>query len=101
MCPIVPTFTCGLVRSNFSFAIISSSLSSSLFARPTLRFADDFVSHAARHFLIAREMHRVLGSALRARSHMRRVSEHFRQWNDGLDDLRACAVLHTFNAPAA
>src|SRR4029079_4262965 len=101
MCPIVPTFTCGFVRSNFSFPIISSSLSSSLFVRPALRFADDFVSHAARHFLIAREMHRVLGSALRARYYQRRVSEHFRQWHDGLDDLRARAVLHAFNAPTA
>src|ERR1035437_5327442 len=28
MCPIVPTFTCGLDRSNFSLPIVSSSLSS-------------------------------------------------------------------------
>jgi hypothetical protein len=25
MCPIVPTFTCGLFRSNFSFAMIAPS----------------------------------------------------------------------------
>src|SRR4029079_2139531 len=101
MCPIVPTFTCGFVRSNFSFPILSSSLSSSLFVRPTLRFADNFVSHAARHFLITREMHRVLGTALRARSHMSRIPEHCRQRNDVLDHLRARAVLHPLNAPTA
>src|SRR3954452_4824633 len=44
MCPIVPTFTCGLLRSNFSFAILlylpprqhASSFQSTLCCCPTL-----------------------------------------------------------------
>src|SRR5690349_16255642 len=121
MCPIVPTFTCGFVRSNFSFAIISSSsaLSYRLLALspklvrvpraplpakpllPALRLAYNFVGYAARHFFVAREVHRVFRAALSRRSHVRCISEHLCQRNDGLDHLRTSAVLHAFNASAA
>src|SRR5690242_13887567 len=38
MCPIVPTFTCGLLRSNFSFAMIASkSLELRVILRPQCR----------------------------------------------------------------
>jgi len=34
MCPIVPTFTCGLLRSNFSFAITMTSTDYNLNVSP-------------------------------------------------------------------
>src|SRR5512138_655631 len=75
-CPIVPTFTCGFVRSNFALpmlAILWLSLcvrswpAARLAARlrpSTLQLRDDLVSLRLRHFLVARELHRVDGPPL-------------------------------------
>src|SRR5208282_1638586 len=65
-----------------------------------LRLGDDLFRHMTRGLFIARKMHRVLGASLRAGTHMRRVPEHLRQRNDGLDDLRTGAMLHAFDASA-
>src|SRR6201996_7491696 len=101
MCPIVPTFTCGFERSNFSFAIASSLgpfRELSLFPGPladpqsqnrllALAASDDLVRHAAGRFFIPREVHRVVGAALGGRAHVRRVAEHLAQRHIRLDDL--------------
>src|SRR6266478_8342536 len=116
MCPIVPTFTCGLLRSNFSLAMsVPFSVpvfglcyarfaggtgetpvptqSKSLPCWATLILGNDLFRYVARRFFVTREVHRVLGAALGRRAHVRRVSEHFGERHDGLDDLRAGAVL--------
>src|SRR5579862_1493148 len=46
-------------------------------------------------------MHGVSRATLRAGAHMRGVTKHFRQRHDGLNHLRTCTMLHTFNAAAA
>src|SRR5262245_57088094 len=87
-CPIVPTFTCGFVRSNFAFAIgnhlrrtaINLSgrelpeLQHNAAASPprlTLRLRDDLVRHRLRQRLVPGELHRVHGAPLRDRAHAR------------------------------
>src|SRR5581483_248446 len=60
----------------------------------------DFLGHRARRFFVTREVHRVRGATLGAGTHVRGVSEHFRQRHDGANHLRTGAVLHAFNAPA-
>src|SRR5215469_16462580 len=73
MWPIVPTFTCGLVRSNFSFAIsVPQGANPPRFEffysalLVPLRPGDDLIGLAARHLFIAREVHRVFGASLGA-----------------------------------
>src|SRR5215469_1814005 len=124
MCPIVPTFTCGLLRSNFSFAIansvsyfcfllqklfVSSSHSSSkrgqyLF-RPCgtfpLHLGHDFLGHRAGRLFIPREMHRKRCAALRVRAHVGGVAEHLSQRNHRLDYLRSGAMLNALDPSAA
>src|SRR5437867_12088940 len=67
-CPIVPTFTWGLVRSNFALAIVSA-----------LYLVDDLVRLGLRNFLVVRELHRVDGAALAHRAQRRRIPEHLRR----------------------
>src|SRR2546425_4894405 len=66
-CPIVPTFTCGLFRSNFAFAI---SLA--------FHFRNDFFRLCFRHFLIMTELHAVDRAALAHRAQRGRIPEHLR-----------------------
>src|SRR5690349_3723380 len=89
MCPIVPTFTCGLDRSNFSFAIEVRSvcLLRSLNARHHL------FAHVGRRLLVPIEVHRVRRATLRSRSEIRGISKHLRQRHARVDDLRASAVF--------
>src|SRR4051812_24036475 len=105
MCPIVPTFTCGLDRSNFSLAIevrlrlsVRCSAGSASrnpayrvrFAEPrllrSLDTRDHFLAHVARRLLVAIEMHRVGGAALRARPEVGGVAKHFRERHARIDD---------------
>src|ERR1044071_10041600 len=55
MCPIVPTFTCGFERSNFSLAIEVSVVGAGV-SRPghlfrPLNLGDDLVAHVLRRLL--------------------------------------------------
>src|SRR5438270_12701629 len=85
--PIVPTFTCGLLRSNFSFAMLLFSVPRSSLSvheeRTTENFflscnlGNHFVGHALRRRLVCRELHRVAGATLRHRSQLRGVPKHF------------------------
>src|SRR6266567_2470071 len=125
MCPIVPTFTCGLLRSNFSFAMIPSSsnlcranlcLNQNAPSRVNLRqgfvfrlpgrtfalhLGDDLFRHRTRRFVIMRKVHGERRATLRAGAHVRGVTEHLRQRYQRLDHLRTCAMLHAFNPSAA
>src|SRR6476646_1225965 len=81
-CPIVPTFTCGFVRSYFCFAIVRTSLIRSPrgcgAARPgwllvsvgsTLRLGHDLLGHGLGQRFVSRELHRIDRAALRDRAH--------------------------------
>src|SRR5438445_5983451 len=70
MWPIVPMFTCGLVRSNFFLDILVAPL---LFA-PDAR--DDLAGQPLRHFVVRVQLHRrVRRPSLRARPQLRGVAE--------------------------
>src|SRR5580698_7812151 len=53
-----------------------------------------------RSLLIASKGHRITGSPLSARTHVRRIADQFSQRHEGADHQRAGASLHAFN-PAA
>src|SRR5881628_2039429 len=63
MCPIVPMFTCGFVRSYFAFAMICVPPVSRVLAgadalsRLTGDLRHDLLGDCGRHFLVARELH--------------------------------------------
>src|SRR5215217_2445689 len=63
--PMVPTFTCGLFRSNFAFAIVRFPVSKESLLVLRLHLAHDLFRLALRHFVIVREFHRVHGAPLR------------------------------------
>src|SRR3981189_316287 len=71
MCPIVPILTCGLLRSNFSFAILFRDLS--------LPPVDDPLSKSRGDFLVLAEMHRKTSTPLRVRANIGGVAEHLRK----------------------
>src|SRR5687768_17563523 len=83
---MVPTLTCGLVRSNFCFAICSYPPSSSLGLR--LLAADDRLCDRGRHFFVAIELHRERRAALAHRAQVGRIAEHLGERNARLDRLR-------------
>src|SRR3954465_12070841 len=65
-CPIVPTFTCGLVRSNLPFAMMLSRVGCWLRLAADDRFGD-----ALGRFGVMLEFHRVSGAALGQRAQRR------------------------------
>src|SRR4051794_17578011 len=85
MCPMVPTLTCGLFRSNFCLAIGGSLLS---FVSELAASVDDVARDRLRYFLVPLEVHVEVGPALRHRAQVGRVPEHLRQGDKRLDDLR-------------
>src|SRR5215831_9639131 len=68
-CPIVPTFTCGLVLSNFSLLMSLSAL----------HFGHDFFRHLLRHLRIVAKLHRVRRPSLSPGSQVGGIAEHLRQ----------------------
>src|ERR1019366_355609 len=97
MCPIVPILMCGLLRSNFSFAIReNASLSRSL----ALYLADDFLGLRCRDFLVLAEMHGETAAPLRPRAQFGSVSEHGRQRHHRLNNAGGSPQLRGFD-PAA
>src|SRR3989442_664040 len=82
-CPIVPTFTCGFVRSNFALAIVSA-----------LYLVDDLFGFCLRDFVVVRELHRVDRAALAHGAQGRGIAEHLRQRHRGRDDLGRGALHH-------
>src|SRR6187397_2432010 len=65
--PIVPTFTCGLVRWNFSLDIVVSCFY--LLMRGKSVLLDALVGDVVRRLRVVVELHREGGAALRHRAH--------------------------------
>src|SRR5688572_11429858 len=82
MCPIVPMFTCGFVRSYFAFAMAAPPTPGSCLASAAAchglagRLGGDLFRHGVGHFLVARELHGVRGATLGHGPHVGRVTEH-------------------------
>src|SRR5438093_1126101 len=93
MCPIVPTLTCGLLLSNFSFAIarpFSRLSNTQKYLRPsdsTLNFGHNLVTDEFGSLLVAEKVHGVSGPPLSHRTQVRGIAKHFRQWRHGGDHL--------------
>src|SRR5579862_3377229 len=68
ICPIVPMLTCGLLRSNFSFAM--------LFAHFSLHAVDDLLRQRRGDFLVLAEVHRKTSTPLCTRADVGGVTEH-------------------------
>src|SRR5919106_1993225 len=126
---MVPTLTCGLSRSNFSFATLSFSFreapcrvpatsSGSLSGEPPKdtrypprscpggdRLAgamlDDVLGDPTGHLGVAVELHRVGSAPLGRGPEVGRVAEHLRQWDAGLDGHRVAARLLALDPAAA
>src|SRR5512138_3261131 len=88
MWPIVPTLTCGLVRSNFCLAICSSSSEASSYGLRCLVASHDRLGDRGRNFLVAVELHAERRTALRHRAQVGRVAEHLREGDARTDRLR-------------
>src|SRR4029079_9271468 len=84
-CPIVPTFTCGLLRSNFSLPMLVL-LFLPYFAHDPRH---DLLAHAPGGLHVLLEVHGVGGPALGAGAQVRRIPEHRAEGHHGRDDLRA------------
>src|SRR5215470_7984251 len=95
MWPIVPMFTCGLVRSNFFLAILPAPLTD-------LRLGDELLGEIARDLGVMRQLHRVARPALGHRPQLRGVAEHLAERHERADDLRRPAGVHPLDlAPTA
>src|SRR5262249_34449680 len=91
-CPIVPTFTCGLLRSNFSFdmaRILQKKSGNDLELMLNNRVGD-----IRRHFDVLGKFHRERRAALAHRAHGRRVAEHLGERYVAGDDLAGCGFFH-------
>src|SRR5687768_7432072 len=95
-CPMVPTFTCGFVRSNFAFAILSSKSRELL-----LDLVHDLFSLRLRYFLIVAELHRVHRASLRLRAELGGVAEHLGERNARRDHLCFSALRHSTDLSTA
>src|SRR5690348_16868800 len=116
MCPIVPTFTCGLFRTNFCFPIAHYLLkiparadrfstaplrqvSSSCYPLRRARLACasrltlDFLGQVFRHFLVVRELHGIRGAPACHRPQVVDIAEHLGQRHMRPQHLRAAALL--------
>src|SRR5580704_2952650 len=124
---MVPTFTCGFVRSNFCLAIawllpapchghggpdaLFLRFLRSVYVRPArtgadrgcwllpLRPGDDFLGNRLRNLVVRMELHRVRGATLGARTQVSRVAEHVGERDKRLDDVTRPLLLHALHAP--
>src|SRR5688572_1867243 len=95
-CPMVPTFTCGFVRSNFAFAILSSKSRELL-----LDLVHDLFGLRLRYFLIVAEFHRVHRASLRLRAELGGVTGPLRQRDARCDGLPVAGLCHSADLCAA
>src|SRR3954453_21923144 len=101
MWPIVPMFTCGLVRSNFFLAILLTAPGSCPSGRLDLRLLDELRGQAGRDLGVMTELHRRRRPALAHRPQVRDVPEHLGERHECAHDLGAAARLHTLDLAAA
>src|SRR5262245_22895864 len=100
MWPIVPMFTCGLVRSNFFLAIVCWLLAD----RPGLGNAglgDELLGKVARDLGVVGKLHRVAGPALGHRPQVRGVAEHLGERHRRADHRGGAAGLAALEMAAA
>src|SRR5271169_2181073 len=107
-------FTCGLLRSNFSFAIACSAPPLELDENPPAslvepappnllpgnppgHLADHFLGNRTRRLGVMREMHREGRASLCPAAKIRSVAKHFRQRNFDADHIAAGAILGALN----
>src|SRR5947207_14542273 len=102
MWPIVPMLTCGLVRSNFFFAIVAAPGSSPPRQGPglDLRLLDELRGQTARNLGVVAEFHRRRRAALGHAPQVRDVAEHLGQRDERPDDRRRAPVLGRLDLPA-
>src|SRR2546425_1998698 len=107
MCPIVPTFTCGFVRSYLALAMLwlpptlpGFSAGSGAGGRLAGDLGHDFFGDRGRDLFVAGELHRVGRPALRHRPHLGGVAEHRGQGHVGADHLGGAARFHGHDAAA-
>src|SRR6202166_3145492 len=113
---MVPMFTWGLFRSNFSFAICSSAPQIKVVFAATanpefliqlpasalaLVLVDNFLSNRIRRFGVVRKVHGEIGTALGAAAQIRRISKHLRERHFRTDHVAAGTILSTLNRRAA
>src|SRR5262250_2215137 len=106
---MVPMFTCGFVRSNFSFAIASlllfrnraNSKPNSLPSSLAGGLADHFFRHGSRGFRIVGEVHGKIRATLRAAAQIRRVPKHLRKGHLHADNMTTRTRFRTLNLSAA
>src|SRR5476649_916835 len=117
-------FTCGLLRSNFSFAIVVSvfglllisCLAHALWAPVrglqlqnslplilvrTIVPGDDLFRDRPWRFFVLLELHGEIGAALCRSTHRGGVAEHLRKRHRGADGLHTANHLHAFDAATA
>src|ERR1700722_7417672 len=126
---MVPTFTCGFVRSNFCLAIawllpapchghggpdalfvcdlcseylktVRSATGADRGLLP-LRPGDDLLGDRLRNLVVRMELHRVRGATLGARTQVSRVAEHIGERDQRLDDVARPLLIHALHAPPA
>src|SRR5215208_3686483 len=79
-CPIVPMFTCGLVRSNFALPIVQFLCKDSVRSCTRgLFLSDHFLGDRARNLLVVRRFHAKGGAPLAHRTHGGCIAEHLSQ----------------------
>src|SRR5947207_5229026 len=103
MWPIVPMLTCGLVRSNFFFAIVAAPGSPPPRRGPglDLRLLDELRGQAARNLGVVAELHRRRRATLGHAPQVGHVAEHRCQWHERPDDRRRAPVLGRLDMTAA
>src|SRR6267142_2188985 len=102
---MVPMFTCGLLRSNFSFAISPSAPQIKIHSNPDNALClllapvllDDFFRQRRRQLRVMRKVHRERRAALGAAAQIRGVTEHLRQRNFHADHVAPRAVFRALN----
>src|ERR1700687_512420 len=100
MCPMVPMFTCGLLRSNFSFAM-AAPVFLALLRYLALHLGHDLLGDVLRNFFVLPEVHRETAAPLRTGAQLGSVAEHIRQRHHRFDQVRGSANFGTFQAAAA
>src|SRR4051812_687977 len=101
MWPIVPMLTCGLLRSNFFFAIVGVLLLLAGWARSAPCLLNELRGQAVRDLGVVTEFHRRRRPALGHRPQVRDVAEHLGERDERADDLCRPARLHALDLAAA
>src|SRR5512143_2399657 len=97
MWPIVPMFTCGLVRSNFFLAIVGLLLAPADRWLADARLGDELLGEIARDLGVVGKLHRVARPALGHRPQVRGVAEHLGERDERADDLGRATGVHALD----